>query len=216
MSEPVEIRFAFRNRRFADAERGLDALSRTLGRELDRSAPVLARELKTFLQGVAEAMARRHGTAWPGGTSDRTLSRRSGGLIASIKDSVTVKGQRLADIEGGIGGAFYLRTHEHGATIRPKKAKYLAIPLPEALNSDGTPKVASPRQWKNTFVKQSKAGNLLIFQKRGRHIVPLYVLKREVTIRPRLGLGETLQAGLPYFVDRAMDRMAKALMQSQP
>lgn len=216
MSEPVEIRFAFRNRRFVDAERGLDALNRAMGRDLDRSAPVLARELKTFLEGVAEAMARRHGTAWPGGTSDRTLSRRSGGLIASIKDSVTVKGQRLADIEGGIGGAFYLRTHEHGATIRPKKAKYLAIPLPEALDADGTPKVASPRQWKNTFVKQSKNGNLLIFQKRGRHIVPLYVLKREVRIRPRLGLGDTLRTGLPYFVDRAMDRMAKALTQSQP
>ena len=216
MSEPVEIRFAFRNRRFVDAERGLDALGRSLGRDLDRSAPVLARELKTFLEAVAEAMARRHGTAWPGGTTDRTLSRRSGGMIASIRESVTVSGDRLADIEGGIGGAPYLRTHEHGATIRPKKAKYLAIPLPEALNPDGTPRVASPRQWKNTFVARSRNGNLLIFQKRGRHIVPLYVLKREVRIRPRLGLGDTLRAGLPYFVDRAMDRMARALMQGRP
>ena len=216
MSEPVEIRFAFRNRRFVDAERGLEALGRSLGRDLDRSAPVLASELKAFLEGVAEAMARRHGTAWPGGTTDRTLSRRSGGLLASIRESVTVSGDRMADIEGGIGGAIYLRTHEHGATIRPKKAKYLAIPLPEALNSDGTPRVASPRQWKNTFVARSRNGNLLIFQKRGRHIVPLYVLKREVRIRPRLGLGDTLRAGLPYFVDRAMDRMARALVQGQP
>jgi hypothetical protein len=214
MTEPVEIQFAFRNRRFVDAGRGLEALSRTMGRDLDRSAPVLSRELKTFLEGVAEAMARRHGTAWPGGTSDRTLSRRSGGLIASIKQSVTVRSQRLADIEGGIGGAFYLRTHEYGATIRPKKAKYLAIPLPEALNANGTPKLASPRLWKNTFVKQSKNGNLLIFQKRGRLIVPLYVLKKEVKIRPRLGLGETLRAGLPFFVDRAMSRLARQLLES--
>jgi hypothetical protein len=216
VSEPVEIQFAFRNQRFADAGRGLDALSRTMNRSLDEAAPVLSRELKTFLEGVAEAMARRHGTAWPGGTSDRTLSRRSGRLIASIKESVTVRGQRLADIEGGIGGAVYLRTHEHGATIRPKKAKYLAIPLPEALNADGTPKLASPRQWKNTFVARSKNGNLLIFQRRGRHIVPLYVLKREVKIRPRLGLGDTLRAGLPHFVDRAMSRMARAMLEDRP
>jgi len=212
MSEPVELGFAFRGRRYQAAEAGLRALADHTGRSLAEAGPVLSREMKTFLEGVAEAMARRHAGAWPGGTSDRTLSRRSGDLIQSIKDSVRVTGTTLATVEGGIGGAFYLRTHEYGATIRPKKAKYLAIPLPEALNANGTPKLASLRPWKNTFVKPSKAGNLLIFQKRGRHIVPLYVLKKEVKIRPRLGLGETLQAGLPYFVDRSMDRLARRML----
>ena len=212
MSDPVELSFEFKNKRYKDAEAGLQALANQTSRSLALAGPLLSREMKTFLEGVAEAMARRHGGAWPGGTSDRTLSRRSGDLIQSIKDSVRVTGNTLANVQGGIGGAFYLRTHEYGATIRPKKAKYLAIPLPEALNANGTPKLASPRQWKNTFVKQSKAGNLLIFQKRGRQIVPLYVLKKEVKIRPRLGLGETLQAGLPYFVDRAMDRLARRML----
>ena len=212
MSEPVELAFAFKGRRYRAAEAGLRALADRTGRSLAEAGPLLPRELKTFLAGVAEAMARRHGGAWPGGTGDRTLSRRSGDLIQSVKDSVRVTSTTLANVQGGIGGAFYLRTHEYGATIRPKKAKYLAIPLPEALNANGTPKLASPRQWKNTFVKQSKAGNLLIFQKRGRQIVPLFVLKKEVKIRPRLGLGETLQAGLPYFIDRAMDRLARRML----
>ena len=84
-----------------------------------------------------------------------------------------------------------------------------AAALPAALNSHGTPRTKGPRDWQNTFVAKSKAGNLIIFQKRGSQIMPLYVLKTSVTIKPRLGMKKTLDAGLPYFVDRAMDAMVR-------
>ena len=71
------------------------------------------------------------------------------------------------------------------------------------------PLQSSPRSWPNTFCTTSKAGNLIIFQKRGTSIVPLYVLKTQVTIPPRLGMRKTLEAGVPYFVERAMDAMVK-------
>ena len=97
--------------------------------------------------------------------------------------------------------------------IRAKNGKYLAIPLPAAMTSDGVPILPGPRSWPNTFVAKSRAGNLIIFMKLGTTIRPLYVLKPEVTIRPRLGMSKTLEAGLPYFVDRALDQMVKAVTQ---
>ncbi len=48
-----------------------------------------------------------------------------------------------------------------------------------ALNANGTPIKLSAREWTNTFVAKSKAGNLIIFQKRGRQIAPLYVLEEQ-------------------------------------
>jgi hypothetical protein len=120
----------------------------------------------------------------------------------------------MATVTGTIGSDLpYARIQEFGGTITPKKAKFLAIPLPAALNANGTPIKSSPRDWPNTFCAKSKAGNLLIFQRRGTQIVPLYVLKSSVYIPPRLGLKKTLDAGIPYFVERAMDQMVRNLQQ---
>lgn len=212
MNQPVEISFSFRNQRFSEAAMGLEAFANQLGRSMDRAATVLSREMRVYLDAVAVAMSRRHGKNWPGGTTDKTLSRRSGRLMQSIADSVKVTGQKIDTIEGQIGGPFWLRTHEFGATIRPKKALYLTIPLPAALRTNGTKLRKSARDWPNTFVRMSKKGNLLIFQRRGERIVPLYLLKKEVKIKPRLGLGDTLRIGIPYFVDKASAAIAKEFM----
>jgi len=209
MAEEIAFEFEFRNQRYRSAEQGLRAFAASLNKAPERMAPALKRELRTFLDGVSRAMQQRHGNPWPGGTGPKTLSRRSGRALQSIAQSIDVRGSTLADIQGSIGGVGYLRTHEYGATIRAKRAKYLTIPLPPALNPDGTPKKRSARDWHDTFVITSKAGNLLIVQKRAGRIVPLYVLKKEVTIPARLGMRDTLQAGLPLFVDRAMSRMAR-------
>jgi hypothetical protein len=69
----------------------------------------------------------------------------------------------------------------------------------------------SARDWDNTFVARSKKGNLIIFQRRGVQITPLYVLKTSVKIPARLGMGQTLNIGIPYFVERAMDRIVKGI-----
>jgi phage gpG-like protein len=208
----LELSFEFKNKRFGDAAAGLKAFSDELKKDWDGSAKVLSRELKEFLDQVAQALSSRHGGGWPGGTSADTLSKRSGALIDSILRSVTVTGQTFDAIRGTIGSDVpYAAIQEFGGTIVPKNSKYLCIPLPAALDSSGLPLQSSPRDWPNTFVARSKAGNLLIFQRRGTSIIPLYVLKSSVTIPPRLGLKKTLDAGLPYFVERAMDQMVAAL-----
>ena len=213
MADPFEITFSFRNQRFTDASAGLRAFATALKRDWNGAAGVLSQEMRDFLNGVAQALASRHGNAWPGGTGARSLSKRSGALVSAIVGSVKVNGTTFTTIEGSIGapGVAYAKIQETGGMIKPKSAKFLCIPLPAALDGNGLPLRASPRQWENTFVATSKAGNLIIFQKRASTIVPLYVLKDEVTIPPRLGMGDTLRAGLPYFVDHAVAAIMKAM-----
>lgn len=204
----LEISFEFRNQRFQSAAKGLIAFSNAMTLSWKDIAPIaLRKELESFLKSVTEALAKRHGNPWPTGTTATSLSRRSGDLISSIRNSVHVYGTTLQDMYGVVGSVFYGRTHEFGATIRPVKAQFLTVPLPAALNSDGTPKKKGARDWDNTFVFRSRKGSLIIAQKHGTDIIPLYVLVKEVTIPPRLKMGETLRAGVPYFVDKAMEAM---------
>lgn len=215
MSEDdFQIGFEFRSKRYADAESGLRAFASALGAGVEKATPALRRELEAYLHAVAQAMAQRHGTPWPAGTSDKTLSRRSGKLVASILGSVTVTGSTLATVTGSIGapGVPYARIHETGGTRGPDPGEeWVFIPLPAALNSDGTPKKQSWREWDKTFQKVSKNGNRLVFRREGKALVPLYVLKPSVEIKPRLGLRKTLESQLPYFVERAMDAMLREL-----
>lgn len=211
--KPLTIEFEFRNKRFTDASAGLRAFSKEVAEDFRRVTPVLKREMLAYLRLVALAMQKLHSGAWPAGTTDRTLSTRSGTALKSIMESIVVTGDTYDDLQGGIGGVFYLRTHEFGATIRPKKAKYLVIPLPEALDSRGVPIHDNPRDWDRTFIATSKKGNLIIFRRDGKSIVPLYVLKKSVTIKPRLNMGFVLKTQMPYFVDKAVSAMLKEMKQ---
>lgn len=215
MAKHLTLEFEFRNKRFQDADKGLRAFATALKKDWDGSAKVLSLELRGFLDEVAAALADRHKQAWPGGTTPNTLSKRSGALLNSIIESVNVAGETFDTIKGEIGGSRIARVHEFGAVIKPKKAKYLTIPLPAALNSNGTPIKQSARMWDKTFVARTKAGNLVIFRKVNTKVVPLYVLKTSVKIPPRLGMQRTLEAGLPYFIDSAMDAMVRAVMASK-
>ena len=71
---------------------------------------------------------------------------------------------------------------ETGGTIRPVKAKMLAIPLKAALTSAGVPRY-TPREVPNSFIMRTKNGNLMIFAKSGKkRITPMFVLKNSVKI----------------------------------
>lgn len=210
------VEFEFRNKRWSSAEKGLKAFGDALSADWDGAAKTLSNELRMFLDSVAQALAARHGNPWPDGTGAKTLSKRSGRLIQAIVDSVIVGGSTIDTIEGTIGADLpYAGIQEMGGIIRAKRVKYLTIPLKAALDNRGIPLKKSARDWENTFVARSKAGNLIIFQRNGAAITPLYVLKTSVKIPPRLGLRETLSTGLPYFVEKAMDAMVKAVVDAK-
>jgi hypothetical protein len=213
MVEVFTVEFDYNNHRWQNAAAGLKAFAHDLNHAYERCSDVLSAELRGYLASVAVALRKRHSVPWPQGTTDKTLSLRSGALLKSIEESVRVTGATMGDIEGHIGSDLvYARIQEYGGVIVPKHAKYLAIPLPAALDSRGVPLRQGPRFWTNTFVAKSKNGNLLIFQKRGaKEIVPLYVLKDKVTIPARLGLGATVRSQLSYFQERAMNKMLQSM-----
>lgn len=213
MPEEVTIGFEFRNRRFRDAQKGVEALADELGASPRRMSRALRKELEKFLRAVRDALRQRHSTPWrPGGSPADRLYRRTGAGIAGIRTRAFMANpEDLNTLTGLVTVPFPLSVHETGATIRARRTQYLAIPLPTALDNRGVPLRPRPRDWDNTFVRESRRGNLLIFQRRGTGIIPLYLLKREVQLPARLGVQTTLMAGLDFFVDTAIDAAAKAI-----
>ncbi len=142
-----------------------------------------------------------------GGTTDTKLRVRSGKLRGSVLPLKTETNEER--VEGGVSiGTIYGRTHfgpeGQETTITPKKGKYLTIPLPAAMTKAGVLRgAARSGPWGETFLAKTKAGNLVIFGKlkvmKGKsagklrkRIVPLFVLKKSVTIPARVHPDEIL------------------------
>jgi hypothetical protein len=105
----------------------------------------------------------------------------------------------------------YARIHELGGTVVPKKGQWLTIPLPAARTAAGVSR-GPARSFPNTFFKMSKAGNLILFQKDGKKLIPLYVLKKSITIPAgRLGFKATHDADLPKRYDVLLRSVKGAL-----
>lgn len=101
----------------------------------------------------------------------RTLVKRSH-LLNSIK--FRVEGN-TAVISAGNANVPYARIHHEGGVIKPVRAQYLAIPL--------TAKAAmyNARDYPGeTFISKG-----MIFEKEGKKVTPIYVLKRSVTMPAR-------------------------------
>jgi len=102
----------------------------------------------------------------------RTLVER-GHLLRSIK--YRIDGEAVV-ISAGSQNVPYARIHHEGGIIKPKNAKYLAIPLtPQA-------KLYNPRQYPGeTFI----AKGIIFLKQDGQKPLPLYALKKQVVIPER-------------------------------
>jgi hypothetical protein len=173
--------------------------------DLDLLAGRVSAALLETLNAIYTSLANLHGSAWPlsgnaFGTDPSRLASRTGAGLESIRNSITIKDSGSGPtrvIEGHITTGT-LTVHENGVTITAKAAKYLTIPMRAALDARGLPLRARARDWDNTFVAQGHQGGLYIFQRQGKDIVPLYILKRSVFIPPRLKMRQTVS----YFADR--------------
>lgn len=173
--------------------------------------PILLRSLND----VSSELARRHSNPWNKRLVNETnnLQSRSGGGLRSIKESVK---SRIATGDLFVVGqisAGSLSFHEQGGTIRATRAQFLTIPLPAALDPRGVPLRQRARQWDNTFVRRSRKGNLIIFRSLpGRNdLVPLYLLKKSVYIKPRLGMELAFDKHMGYFEVRAFEEISDVL-----
>lgn len=179
-----------------------------------RSTPDLIKSMRETLNKINIEVRAQNSQSWNGSVfnpSDK-LQRRSGKGLRSILDSIRVlPAFRLNDLDGRIGTGL-MTIHETGGTITAKRAKFLTIPLPAAMDAQGVPLKRRARDWDNTFVARSRAGNLIIFQRRtGGRITPLYLLKRSIKIRPRLGLAESVGNNLPFFERKVLDAVDRQL-----
>lgn len=152
------------------------------------------------------------------------LARRTGFLAQSQK--VVVVGSDMQSLNGvySIGGGLvkYARIHEEGGIIRPTRAKFLAIPLQAAKTAAGVGRAVSPRDFKDTFVrkgiiwqriekgKRAPKGASSNLATRGK-IVPLFVLKRQVKIEPRLGVVALFRGDEPKRTKYMADAVRAAL-----
>jgi hypothetical protein len=201
----AEIEFSLTRRgRKYDAGAGLDSWATSLTSGMTVAAGKMPAAMRQHLVNIVNLLAAKHGNKWPGGTSAGSLSSRSGDLLKSLQAGVKVAGDAYG-VAGSLAGVEYLRIQEYGGTLTPHGTQYLAIPLPDALNNDGTPKKDNPRDWDHTFIQQSRRGNLLIFRRSGTGIVPLYALKTSVTIPPRLGARQLAKDQMPYFRTKVLD-----------
>lgn len=142
-------------------------------------------------------------------TTDTSIRKRSGELSNSMRPIIPVKATNQG-IEGGITfGKIYAKMHigprGQVTTIRPKDKKYLTIPLPSMQTKAGVTRTTAAELMQGdtglpfgqTFIKRSKAGNLIIFGTkritkganigayRGE-IIPLFILKKKVEIKTRV------------------------------
>lgn len=207
-----ELSLLYKGVLYPDASAGLQRLASDFQNAAQRLQPIMMTELTRHLQSTAQRVVAKNSGAWPGGTTGSSLSRRSGTGVSSLLRGVRVSSTG-GGLEGSISGAFYLAIHEYGGEMRATRAQYMTIPLPEALNANGTPKRQSAREWNNTFVGKSRNGNLIVFQRRGRLIVPLYVLKKQVRIRARLGLRQAQADAMDTFINRLAKLVTEEVMQ---
>ncbi len=207
-NELIQLSFGYKGRTYDDIGAGLDAFVEDLKKTWADQPKQIGPVLLDYLSQVAKVLVARNGGP---ATTPTALAKRSGASVLSITKSVKVRGTTWDNLEGSIGGRSTLVIHEYGGTIK-SKGKMLTIPLPAALGPRGIPPPFT-RQWKNTFVARSRKGNLIIFQRRGSRIVPLYVLKDEVKIPARLGMREEMRKQIPYFLSRAADRIVADVTQ---
>ena len=167
---------------------GHKAIVRFLGNLPLKVIPNLVDALNTYVIKLADHIVTQK-------LSGQVLKVRTGTLRSSIVPILAHMEGRV--IMAGVGtGVKYARIHEFGGTIVPKVAQALTVPLPGVKGR--------ARDYKNTFIAKG-----MIFQKQGREIIPLFALKKSVTIpaRPyfRPSLIETI-GDLTDGLDRALDK----------
>ena len=134
-------------------------------------------------------------TGRPGIATITGIAKRSGA------EPIGKPGGRFPVINGVVGSNLaYARIHELGGTIRPRRAKYLTIPLPATLTAQSGASRGRARDFRDTFIKRSKAGNLIIFRENGGSITPLFVLKKSVSIPARPYLRPAMERGASYII----------------
>lgn len=201
-------------RSYTDVEQAISEMIGRLERGIAESGAAVSREFRNAMHDVAAEMAYRHNRRWNGRliNDSENLQRRTGEGLRSLLRSVRyAEGARdLDDAAASISGAG-LSVHEEDNVTVARRSRYLTIPLPAALDSRGVEIKRSARDWRNTFVRRSRRGNLLIFARTARGPVPLYLLKRRTFSPARLRMGMVIDRSLPWWEQKVADAIMESI-----
>lgn len=127
------------------------------------------------------------------------LTSRTGALAGTIGYVVRGRGDlrtmRLVVFVGGGPARRYAGIQEYGGVVRGRP--WLTVPLPDNLTASGIPRYKSAAALRDdpnfdTFLHRSKRGTLVIgWRKPGARVQWLWVLRRSVKLKPRLGFATT-------------------------
>jgi len=195
---------------------GVDEVNTLLAQLPDHSLTVAKDALRITLLDARDKVLgnfeRYSKSNFIGGDNLRT---RSGQLKASIKTSV--RGTKLS----ALSGSFYSTSptapiHEFGGTVEAKKAyatvpggPYMNIPLPSNLSSNGI-QLQSPAQVFSSGgrIIKSKLNNFLVVSKQG---LLMFVLKKSVYIKPRLGMVKAAEDEIPTLLGVLREELLRGL-----
>ncbi len=137
------------------------------------------RIIQTKYRGAAETSptATRQGTGALRASYSQVTDKVSDGVQTQLGlMRLAAKGQALA----------YGYVHEEGATIRPTRTRFLAIPLPSIRSRSGVAPKPSDFPRSETFITKGKGfGGVICRRLAGGAIQPLFALRRSVTIKAR-------------------------------
>jgi len=144
-----------------------------------------ARLVEAFGKGLATAGSLAAGNVVRDYLSGQSLKRRTGVLAKAVDSWPVAPLDVIVGVRPGSAVDKYkwLLSDEQ-MTIRPKRAKFLTIPIGEGLTPGGVPRFASPREVSDGFFIKTK-GSLLFGRKRGKKgkFRALFVLVKSVFVQ---------------------------------
>lgn len=147
------------------------------------------------------------------------LDRRTGDLARRGFNYVVQeeKGRMVLRVFSSIK---YALLHEYGSAglpggvVRPKRSRYLAIPVGPALTPAGVARYQSPRQVQGLFVARGRrSGKLFMGRVEQGEVKAYFLLRDSVRVPPRLRLRERWKekaAGIVPILKKEVDKLLSA------
>jgi len=147
------------------------------------------------------------------------LQVRTGKLAQTVRGHKTGSGaDTVAHITAGSSTVPYAGVQEYGDTIRPKKAKYLRVPLSDILTDRGAVKGEYEIVERASGGYSTAGGNPTWISGRAIMVMengkprPIWALMTEAKIPPRLGMGTTIDKRGPWIRDRLLEAVQRAVV----
>lgn len=163
---------------------------------------LLSADLRRFAGSFRKQFIRQRLSGPPGIRWKETKKKVGGNVQSDVLD------------EGGLTGLGYrakisalLRAHELGGTIRPKRAKGLAIPL-----KPGLPHKVMRSFGSRVFLLSREGQSPLLVRKDEQgELEPLYIVLRQVTLPARLGFVAFWRARAPRLIKTLETTLRRSL-----